>query len=130
MPLFSKNSTAKLLTCDDRLIRVFAEVIKHFDCTILQGHRSEEEQNEYFRTGKSKLEFPNSKHNSIPSRAVDVAPYPIDWNDRERFTLFAGMVIGVGVMQGITIRWGGDWNRDTQVKDNGFDDLPHFEVLE
>ena len=30
-----------------------------------------------------------------PSRAVDVVPYPIDWDDRERFHLFAGFVIAL-----------------------------------
>jgi hypothetical protein len=30
---------------------------------------------------------------------------------------------------GIKIRWGGDWNGDWKVKDNHFDDLPHFELI-
>ena len=29
---------------------------------------------------------------------------------------------------GITLRWGGDWDRDFQVNDNKFDDFPHFEI--
>ncbi len=128
MPSFSRTSNAYLDTTDHRLQEVFNEVIKYFDCTVMQGHRSEQEQNEKFRQGLSKVQFPNSKHNSIPSLAVDVAPYPIDWNDRERFTLFAGVVIGIGLSMGYTIRWGGDWNQDTHVRDNNFDDLPHFEI--
>ena len=130
MPHFSTESLDELGTCDDRLQSIFNEVIKQFDCSILDGHRGEEEQNEKYRNGLSKLQYPNSKHNSEPSLAVDAAPYPIDWHDRERFCYFAGYVKGIARLMGIELRWGGDWDRDTEVKDNNFDDLPHFELVE
>jgi peptidoglycan L-alanyl-D-glutamate endopeptidase CwlK len=130
MPKFSKKSLSKLETCDKRLQDLFLRVVKKFDCTILEGHRSKDRQNKLFDEGKSKLKYPKGKHNSLPSKAVDVAPYPIDWNDRERFTYFAGYVIGIAYQMGLKIRWGGDWDMDTQVKDNNFDDLPHFEIKE
>ena len=129
MPSFSNKSKSKLDTCDERLQRVLNEVIKTFDCTVLEGHRTESRQNEMLRTGKSKLAYPHSKHNLLPSNAVDVAPYPIDWNDRERFTYFAGYVKGIAESMNIKLRWGGDWDSDWKVKDNNFDDLPHFEIL-
>lgn len=128
MPRFGKRSKSRLKTCDTRLQDLFNEVIKHFDCSVIQGHRGKEDQNKAFKEGKSKLKYPNGNHNATPSRAVDVAPYPIDWNDRERFTYFAGYVLGVAYRMGVNIRWGGDWDMDTQVKDNNFDDLPHFEL--
>ena len=128
MPKFGKRSKAKLETCHPDLQRLFNEVIKHFDCSILQGERGEEEQNEYYRTGKSKLKFPQSKHNSSPSLAVDVAPYPIDWNDKHRFYYFAGFVKGIAASMGITLRWGGDWDGDNDLNDQTFFDLPHFEL--
>lgn len=130
MPSFSNTSASRLSTCDERLQRLFSRVVKGFDCSILAGHRGEKEQQEFFKAGRSKVQFPNSKHNSYPSKAVDVAPYPIDWRDRERFHYFAGYVKGVAAEMGIDIRWGGDWNSDTEVKDNSFDDLPHFEVID
>ncbi len=130
MPKFSKKSLSKLETCDKRLQDLFLRVVKKFDCTILEGHRSKDRQNKLFDEGKSKLKYPKGKHNSLPSKAVDVAPYPIDWNDRERFTYFAGYVLGIAYQMGLKIRWGGDWDMDTQVKDNNFDDLPHFEIKE
>lgn len=130
MPAFSRRSKDNLATCDHRLQRVFNEVIKEFDCTIIEGHRSEQEQNEKYRRGLSQLRYPQSKHNADPSVAVDVAPYPIDWNDRERFTYFAGYVKGIAESMNIKLRWGGDWDGDTQVVDNNFDDLPHFELVE
>ena len=130
MPKFSKKSLSKLETCDKRLQDLFLRVVKKFDCTILEGHRSKDRQNKLFDEGKSKLKYPKGKHNSLPSKAVDVAPYPIDWNDRERFTYFAGYVLGIAYQMGLKIRWGGDWDMDTEVKDNNFDDLPHFEIKE
>ena len=130
MPKFSKKSLSKLETCDKRLQDLFLRVVKKFDCTILEGHRSKDRQNKLFDEGKSKLKYPKGKHNSLPSKAVDVAPYPIDWNDRERFTYFAGYVLGIAYQMGLKIRWGGDWDMGTQVTDNNFDDLPQFEIKE
>ncbi len=127
---FSDTSGARLATCDARLQDLFGEVIGHVDCTIIEGHRDEARQNEMFRTGKSQLRWPQGKHNVLPSLAVDAAPYPIDWGDRERATLFAGLVLGLAHARGLRLRWGGDWNGDWQVKDNHFDDLWHFELME
>lgn len=128
MPSFSARSRANLETCHEDLQRLFGEVIKHYDCTILCGHRGEEEQNEAFRQGRSQLQFPQSKHNSLPSIAVDVAPYPIDWDNRSRFYHFGGLVLGISIGMGIPIRWGGDWDMDTDLNDQSFFDLPHFEL--
>ena len=130
MPKFSNKSKGRLSSCDDRLQEVFKEVVKTFDCSILQGHRGKKEQDLYFNTGRSKVKYPNGRHNAKPSKAVDVTPYPVDWNDRERQTLFAGYVLGIAKGMGITLRWGGDWDRDFEVKDNSFDDFPHFEVVD
>ena len=101
-----------------------------FDCTILEGHRDQFRQAQMVTEGKSKTLWPHSKHNTKPSLAADVAAYPIDWEDRERQTLFAGYVLATAKAMGITLRWGGDWDRDTEVRDNSFDDLVHFEIVE
>ena len=128
MAKFGKSSRERLATCDDKLQKVFNEVIKYVDCSVLQGHRGEREQNKYYSEGKSKVQYPLGRHNAKPSRAVDVAPYPIDWDDRERFHLFAGFVLGIAQSMGIKLRWGGDWNMNFEVDDNQFDDFPHFEL--
>ncbi len=128
MPYFGKSSKKHLKTCDDRLQKLFNEVIKHVDCSILEGHRDKDRQNKLYEEGKTKVKYPNGRHNRQPSSAVDVTPYPVDWEDRERQTLFAGFVIGVASQMGIKLRWGGDWDQDFQVVDNRFDDFPHFEL--
>ena len=125
---FGRKSRERLATCDEKLQKVFNEVIKYVDCSVLEGHRSEERQNKLFEEGKTKVKYPVGRHNSNPSNAVDVTPYPVDWNDRERQTLFAGFVLGVARGMDIKLRWGGDWNMNFKVKDNRFDDFPHFEL--
>jgi hypothetical protein len=128
MPRFGRRSKERLATCEKDLQMVFNEVIKYVDCSILEGHRSKDRQNALYEDGKTKVRYPNGRHNASPSRAVDVTPYPVDWADRERQTLFAGFVLGVANQMGIELRWGGDWDQDFEVKDNRFDDFPHFEL--
>ena len=128
MPRFGTKSRGRLSSCHPDLQKVFNQVIKEIDCSILCGQRGEKEQNKAFDEGRSKVRFPDGRHNANPSNAVDVAPYPIDWKDRERFNLFAGYVLGIADSMGIKLRWGGDWDQDWTVKDNKFDDLPHFEI--
>ena len=128
MAKFGKSSRKRLETCDDNLKLLFNEVVKNFDCSIIVGYRGREDQNKAFREGHSKVKWPNGRHNKQPSSAVDVAPYPIDWDDRERFIYFAGFVKGVAYRMNISIRWGGDWDGDTELSDNKFDDLVHFEL--
>ena len=108
---------------------LFNEVIKHVDCSVIEGHRNGLRQDKLFDEGKTKVKYPNGRHNANPSNAADVVPYPIDWNDRERFHLFAGFVLGIAKSMEINIRWGGDWNMNFEVDDNQFDDFPHFELI-
>ena len=128
MPRFSRKSKGKLNTCDDRLVKLFNEVVKGFDCTVLEGHRGKEKQNAAYDKGNSKLRYPKGKHNKNPCIAVDVAPFPIDWADRDRCHYFSGDVLGIASQMGLNISWGRDWTQDTKTKDNKFDDLVHFEI--
>lgn len=136
MASYSVKSRERLNSCHKDLRMIFNAVISHFDNSILCGHRGEAEQMAAYNSGRSKVKWPNGKHNKTPSMAVDAAPYPIDWQDRERFFYFAGYVKGVAEMlhaQGMIthrLRYGGDWDMDTEVSDNGFDDLVHFELVE
>ena len=128
MARFGKTSKRRLATCHEDLQEIFNEVIKHFDCSVICGHRGKEDQDKAVASGNSKAVWPKGRHNANPSNAVDVCPYPVDWDDRERMTYFAGMVMGIAKSKGIGLRWGGDWNQNTDLEDNGFDDLPHFEL--
>lgn len=129
MPRFSRISLARLKTCHPDLQRLFKEVVKRFDCSIIEGVRSKEKQMEYYLSGASKTV--NSKHlmqKDGYSHAVDVMPYPIDWKDSKRNCYFVGYVIGFAEKMGIRVKSGIDWDRDYHVKDHDFIDSPHFEL--
>tara|TARA_B100000508_G_C11315620_1_gene206849 strand:+ start:170 stop:571 length:402 start_codon:yes stop_codon:yes gene_type:complete len=128
MPRFGTRSKKRLSSCHPDLQKVFNKVIEKVDCSILCGHRGEEAQNEAYEKGNSKVKYPNGRHNAIPSNAVDVAPYPIEWDNLERFTLFAGYVLGIAESMKIDLIWGNDWDGDFDTKDTGFRDYPHFEL--
>jgi len=120
MARFSKKSKEKLETCHVDLQRLFNEVVKTHDCTIIEGHRGKEAQNKAFKEGFSKVKWPNGNHNKLPSLAVDVMPYPIDWKDLDRIKKFATFVMAKAESMGIKVTWGGNWK--TLV------DMPHWEL--
>lgn len=128
-----------------QLTESFAEAVDAFaaetnyDIVILCTYRTQEAQNTLFESGATKLRFPKSKHNKLPSRAIDMAPkslvskysdsLEVDWEDTALFYYFAGRFVQFCEDRyGLVIRWGGDWDMDGQVKDNSFNDLVHFEI--
>ena len=125
---YSRISKIRLAECDTRLQEIFNEVIKNWDCSIICGYRSEKDQTIAFKAGNSKIPYPRSKHNIFPSRAIDVAPYPINWNDLGKFYMFAGYVFRVAEEFGIELIYGGDWNGDKKTTDQIFNDLLHYEI--
>ena len=132
MPRFGKRSKERLRGVDARLVNVLNEVVKYFAITVIEGLRSQKRQDELVAEGKSKTKF--GKH--VLGKAVDIAPYPIDWQARDDFHLLGGFVLGVASQMGVNVRWGGDWSASSlykgkrTTKDNSFDDLVHFELKE
>ncbi len=124
MPKFGKRSRERMKGVDSRLINVMNELIKLMDVTIIEGLRTKERQEELVAKGASKTKF--SKH--IEGKALDLSPYPIDWENRDGFYYMGGMIRGIAQQLGYDIRYGGDWNSDGQTKDNNFDDLVHIEI--
>lgn len=132
MPKFGKRSRDRLKGVDAKLVNVLNEVVKYFDITIIEGLRSQERQDQLVAEGLSKTKF--GKH--VQGKAVDVCPYPIDWDSRDDFHYLGGFVLAVASQMGVKVRWGGDWNASSlykgqrTTKDNKFDDLVHFELLD
>ena len=120
MPYFSQSSKDHLSTAHPLLQRLFNFVILYYDCSVICGHRGEAEQNAAYDAGHSKLKYPYSQHNKVPSMAVDVVPYPLDWDDTVEFERLGELVKVVATGLGIPIVWGGDWN--------SFRDLPHYQL--
>jgi len=135
MPKFGKKSLERLDTCHKDIQTLMFWVIKTWDCTILEGHRGRQAQDKAVADGRSKTPWPKSLHNRFPSWAVDVAPYPIDWENRERFAMFVGFVLATALElkeQGkikASFRSGMDWNKNGDPKDDGWD-APHIEITE
>ena len=109
---------------DAKLVNVLNELIKIMDVTIIEGKRSAERQAELLEKGATKVKY--SRH--MDGKAVDLAPYPINWNDREHFHYMGGMIRGIAKQMKVNVRWGGDWDGDGEVADNSFDDLVHIEL--
>lgn len=118
MPKLSAKSKAKLATCHPDLQKVCNELIKTFDFSVAEGHRGKAAQDDAYQRRASKLKWPNSKHNSKPSQAVDIWPYPFPgwdeksmpaWKAQRKAFLECAKSLGVSIR---TISW--DW--------------PHFEL--
>ena len=76
--IFGRRSTERLDTChcDIQHVMRLALYISKVDFFVAEGTRPEDKQNEYFMSGASKVEFPNSYHNEEPlSLGVDAVPY-------------------------------------------------------
>lgn len=132
MPFAQTSDEALLATCHPDIQKVVRAVADSYPrpLNIIEGHRSPARQQLLVSQGKSRTM--DSRHLAMPSLAIDMAPSgkggTIDWNARDDFHLFAGFVLGVARGLGVDLRWGGDWDRDADTKDNGFDDLVHFEL--
>ena len=132
MPKFGKTSKKRLEGVHPDLRKVLDVVVQYFDIMVIEGLRSQERQDLLVKEGKSKTKF--GKH--VLGKAVDIAPYPLDWEARDDFHYLGGFMLGIAASMGIKIRWGGDWNASSlfegkrTTKDNRFDDLVHFELLD
>lgn len=130
MPEFGERSKKALESAHPKLRNLFEDVVKNYDCAVLCGFRNESDQETAYVHGFSKVRYPNSKHNSYPSMAVDVAPWPVNWKEERKFYHFAGYVKATAEKLGIKIRWGGDFNQDGDFTNDAFVDLPHWELVE
>lgn len=127
---WSKKSAERLASCHDVLIALFDAAIESAPCdmTILCGYRTEAEQDAAFAAGRSKVQYPNSRHNRIPSLAVDVAPYidgAISWEWPDYYPLADHIkavwaALPAEVTDGWRLEWGGDWR---------WKDGPHYQIV-
>ena len=143
MPSFGRKSREHLETCHPDLITLFEAVVVEVDCSVTCGYRNKEDQDKAVASGNSKAIYPDGKHNSNPSTAIDVYPYPIAFDDRPRFYWFAGWVLAKAeILRNVgeitnKIRWGGNWKGLNNGKidfsynklPKVLDDMPHYELI-
>ena len=120
---WGNTSKDRLATCDKRLQDLANMMLERspFDLTVTCGYRTEQEQNEAYKNGKSRAKFGQSKHNVFPSKAVDICPYPINWDGKDpRWQEMALNAMWCSGKLGVEITWGGSFK--------SIKDLPHFEM--
>ena len=131
---FSTKSLERLEGVHPALVDLCFHVLQVHDCTVVYGVRTREQQIKLVAEGLSKTM--NSKHlvqSDGTAHAVDLAPYPLDWNNTKRFYYLAGMMKALApkyLPDGYVLRWGGDWDMDNDLDDQSFMDLVHFELRE
>lgn len=121
MPVFGARSKQCLSEAHPLLQIVMNEAIKKYDFSVICGYRGKEAQEEAFREGHSNARFGQSPHNFKPSFAVDIVPYPLDWNDIAAFNRMGQHVMSVASRLDVKLKWGRDFS---------FKDYPHFELLD
>jgi len=125
MSKFSILSRRRLEQAHPELSYLFNEVIKHYECTVINS------------AGPHKKQQTGGKQQNLLylAMAVDVVPAPIKWDGVKRFHHFAGYVLGVaqrlyeeGKMTH-RVRWGGNWDMDNDLSDQKYSDFPRFELV-
>ena len=125
---FGVRSKRNLEMASVELVKLCNEVIKHIDFTVIESHRSIERQQTLYKEGKSQLDGINnkSKHNYMPSRAIDVIPYqkghnPFDGTEKSELMFYRlyREFERAAIRLHIKINWGGFWS---------FKDYPHIEL--
>jgi peptidoglycan L-alanyl-D-glutamate endopeptidase CwlK len=129
--IFGKRSRDRLKGVHPKLVHVCLKAIEKgvIDFSVIQGVRTKKEQMDLFAQGRTK---PGnivtwtllSKHLIQPDgygHAVDLAPFPLDWNDIEKFKALGKLILDTAKEEGIKLTWGATFkNRD----------YPHFELKE
>ena len=148
---FSQTSLKRLEGVKSPLQKVVKRALElsEVDFTVLEGVRTKERAyinygkgrnatelaakgvpTIYARPGVAKVTWLNnplgSKH--MTGDAVDLAPYPIDWNDLKRFDMVADAMFKAAKELSVKIRWGADWDNDGNFRERGETDSPHFEL--
>ncbi len=124
MARFGYRSRLHLKTCDQRLQDLLNDVIERIDCAVLCGHRDEAAQTTAFLSGVSEVQWPDSRHNSRPSTAVDVVPWPLSWDlgdpaVKQTWVELADEIKATAARHGLEIEHGADWRMR---------DWPHFQI--
>lgn len=152
--VFGKTSSERLATVEPRLEQVVRLALKKcdIDFMVLEGVRSRERQQELYGQGRTaaqmvrvglspKLARPSDKqvtwtlqsnHFADPKtgrgRAVDLCPYPVDWDSLWKFDAIAKAMFAAAKELNVNIRWGADWDDDGNPRERGETDSPHFEL--
>lgn len=154
---YSKSSQAVYDELHPKLQAILLVVKRYWNHTLLDGKRTQAEQEKNVAKGVSKTmdskHLPRDRDGHInfetgEAWAVDAMPYPIDWDAVElglnalkvlktktpnymavlEAYKFSGFIAGVAAAQGTLVRQGTDWDGDNQFEEHNFIDIPHTEL--
>lgn len=128
-----KTSLARLQGVDETLVNVVKRAIEisEVDFTVMEGVRTLERQRELYaqgRTAPGKIVTWTMKSKHIEGKAVDLVPYPLDWNDLDKFNKIKDAMFKAAKELDVNLRWGADWDCDGNYREKGEYDSPHFEI--
>lgn len=137
---FTARSLGNLVGVHPRLVELAKEITQVFDCSVLDGLRTEAQQELDVQGHLS--ETMASKHLIQPDgfgHALDLAPTPQQWDasppaDLTKYQVeciaFLFYVKGYARARGLAVRIGADWNGNNLWQDNSFNDLDHVELAD
>ena len=128
-----KTSLARLKGVDECLVKVVKRAIEisEIDFTVMEGVRTLDHQRELYaqgRTAPGKIVAWTMKSKHIEGKAVDLVPYPLDWNDLDKFDKIKNAMFQAAKEIDVNLRWGADWDSDGKYREKGEYDSPHFEL--
>lgn len=141
--VLSKRSLASLEGVDARLVSVAKRAIQitKQDFVIIEGLRTREQMMinygkgrtaaqlavhgipaSYAKPNEAKVTWLNDPFasNHASGKAVDVVPYPVDWNDISKFRTIYEAFQKAADELGVKIKWGGHFQKNK--------DYPHIEL--
>lgn len=130
----SERSIKSLEGVDPRLVQVVKRAIQitEQDFVVIEGLRTQARQDELWAQGRTKpgpiVTWTKDASSHGTGRAVDICPYPVDWNDLKKFDAIATAMFTAAAELGVTLRWGADWDQDGNPRERGESDSPHFEL--
>lgn len=129
----SKTSLSRLAGVDETLVNVVKRAIEisEIDFSVLEGKRTLERQRQLYaqgRTAPGKIVTWTMKSKHIDGKAVDLVPYPLDWNDLSKFDKIKDAMFAAAKELDVNLRWGADWDGDGNYREKGETDSPHFEI--
>ena len=132
MPKFSETSKDRLYEVHPDLITLFEAVVIDWDCTVISGFRTTEEQQELYAKGRTTDGSIVTHKDGIVKKskhqlglAVDVVPWPSLYSDKKIMHDFGWFVLETaerlkkeGKIDN-DITWGGVWQ---------WPDMPHYQI--
>lgn len=135
----SQRSISNLRGVHPDLVAVVHRAIEitEQDFMVIEGVRTQERQDKLWAQGRTKpgsivTWTKDASSHGIGKdgygHAVDICPFPVDWNDISKFDAIYVAMMAAAQELGVRLRYGGDWDMDGKLRERGETDSPHFEL--